>query len=171
MATLIETSKILIGAAAVYPNFKMQVTPEQFATAWQRHVGHLAPGALQAAMDRAVANSTFYPTVSDVLKAAGELAAGEPRLGLEAWHDLTEAVKKHNRNDPPGKPGGWEFPDPVSTEAAKLLGWATFCASDEDSLRWAFAKIYDALAGRRRADLARNLELDAPASAGIRELE
>ena len=155
---------------AVYPNFKRTVTEVQFATAWQRHVGHLSAAMLQAAMDRAVANSQFYPTVSDVLKAAGDLAAGEPRTGLEAWHDLQVAVRSHSRSDPPGKPGGWAFEDPVTTEAAVLLGWATFCMSDEDSLRWPFAKLYDALAGRRRNDLARNLELDTPANSGVREL-
>ncbi len=74
MATELEVEKILTLAAATYPNFKLQVTPAQFAAAWHRHVGHLSAAQLQAAMDRAVAGTEFFPTVSDVLKAAGQIS-------------------------------------------------------------------------------------------------
>lgn len=152
MCTPLETEKILAVAAALYPNFKMQVTPAQFAGAWHRHVGHLSAEQLQAAIDRAVAGTQFYPTVHDVLDAHAQMMAGEPRTGLEAWADLLAAVKLHSRNDPPAIGGKWEFEDPTTTEAALALGWAAFCMSDEDSLRWPFAKIYDALAGRKKAE-------------------
>jgi hypothetical protein len=166
----------LTTAAAVYPNFKMQVGPEAFARAWHRHVGHLSAGQLQAAMDRAVHGSEFFPTVHDVLKAASELASGATRTGLEAWGDVGKAMTRHGNYHPPkGEPyvlqaGNyeWEFEDPLVQQAVLAVGWVNLFEGNEDTMRAHFVRAYD---GMKLRQLQHGPEqLPAPAGERITRL-
>lgn len=167
MATIPEVTKVLVTAAAVYPNFKMQVTPEQFATAWHRHVGHLSAAQLQAAMDRAVAGTEFFPTVSDVLKAAGQLAAGEGKTALEAWAVVQRAMVIHgNYHGPKGTPNilaagnyEWVFDDDKIQAAVTGIGWQQLFDGDMDVMRSHFVRAYDAM---RLRELQHAVALPAP---------
>ena len=152
MATMLEVTEILTTAAATYPNFKMQVGPAAFAAAWHRHVGHLAASHLQAAMDRAVSVSQFYPTVADVLRAAKQVEHGEPLTALEAWAKVKFAMRVYGNYHPPvGLPQPfaentqpWTFKDEKITRAVEGLGWLNLFDGDEDVMRSHFIRSYDA---------------------------
>lgn len=173
MATIDEVNIVLATAAAVYPNFKMQVGPEQFAAAWHRHVGHLPAGKLQAAMDRAVHGSDFFPTVHDVLKAAGQVEQGAPLTALEAWAKVKFAMRAYgNYHAPIGLPQPlqvnsrpWTFSDERITRAVEGLGWQELFDGDEDVMRSHFVRSYDAQVLR---DMQRSLAL--PAADSVKEL-
>lgn len=152
MATVDELAKMLALASATYPNFKMQVTPAQFAAAWHRHAGHLGAEHLQAAMDRAVAASEFFPTVADVLKAARQVENGSPLTALEAWAKVKFAMRVYGNYHPPvGMPQPfepntqpWTFADEKITRAVEGLGWLNLFDGDEDVMRSHFIRSYDA---------------------------
>ena len=163
MSTVLEVEKILTGAMALYPGFKLQVEPGDFAAAWHRHVGHLPAETLQAAMDRAVRGSEFFPSVHEVLKAAGQIAAGAPKTGMEAWAELEEALSKYGYYCPPdgGTPDGtdnwqvrkvWHFSDPLIARLIPALGG--WCALSESknivSDRAQFIKAYELMAAAAR---------------------
>lgn len=166
MATIDELNTVLTLAAATYPNFKMQVTPAQFAAAWHRHVGHLPVGKLQAAMDRAVHGSEFFPTVHDVLKAAAQLDAGDGLTALEAWGRVKFAMHTYGQYHPPvGLPQPlqvisrpWTFADEKITHAVEGLGWENLFEGDEDVMRSHFVRAYDGMTLRA---LSRALALPA----------
>lgn len=168
MATLTEVSEVLAGAAAVYPNFKMAVGPDAFARAWHRHVGHLPAAQLQAAMDRAVHESEFFPTVHDVLKAHGKLGSQQV-VGAEAWAELQRLIAEHGYYQPPygARPHGidnwlggehWTIPDPITARLVPSFGgWAAMCQSDDVMVdRAHFIKAYEAIQARQ-AEQARQL--------------
>jgi hypothetical protein len=152
MATVDEVAELLAVASATYPNFKMQVGPAQFAAAWHRHVGHLPAGQLQAAMDRAVASSEFFPTVADVLKAARQVEQGAPLTALEAWAKVKWAMRVYGNYHPPvGLPQPlqvnsrpWTFSDEKITRAIEGIGWEHLFDGDEDTMRAHFSRSYDA---------------------------
>jgi len=163
MATLAETAKILTGAMPLFPNFKLTVTEAAFTAAWHRHVGHLGAAQLQAAVDRAVAGSEFFPSVHEVLAAAGQLAIGAPKSGLEAWAELQQAIKDKGYYCPPdgGTPSGtdnwqvrevWHFSDPLITRLLPALGgWCALCTSDNAmSDRSQFVRAYELMAASER---------------------
>ena len=170
MATLQEVSEIVTLAAAVYPNFKMQVGPEAFARAWLRHVGHLGRAELQAAMDRAVRASEFFPTVSDVLKAAARNEHQEGNTALEAWGKVKQAMHTYGNYCPPvGLPRPlsentrpWTFRDEKITRAVAGLGWEALFDGDEDVMRSHFIRSYDAMTLR---EMQEAIEPPAPALA------
>lgn len=162
MVTETELTEILTTAAAVYSNFKMQVGPAEFTRAWLRHVGHLPAGKLQAAMDRAVHGSEFFPTVHDVLKAAAQLDAGDGLTALEAWAKVKMAMHTYGNYCPPvGLPQPleinnrpWTFQDEKITHAIEGLGWANLFDGDEDVMRSHFIRAYDGMVLR---DMSRAL--------------
>lgn len=160
-------------ASATYPNFKMAVGADAFNKAWLRHVGHLSAAQLQAAFDRAVHGSDFFPTVHDVLKAASQLERGEGRTALEAWARVKYAMLTYGNYCPPW-PGPyplqvnnrkWHFKDDKITAAVQGLGWANLFEGDEDVMRSHFVRSYDAQVLR---DMQRSLAL--PAADSVKEL-
>ena len=166
MATLPETTKVILTALPLYPNFKLTVSEELFCSSWQRHVGHLGYHQLQAAMDRAVRGSEFFPSVHDVLAAAAQLAAGEGKTGMEAWAELQSAIREHGYICPPdGKtPEGmhdyqvrtvWHFADPIIAELLPALGgWHSVCMSENMVAdRAHFVRAYELTAARNTARL------------------
>lgn len=152
MATIDEVAQMLAVASATYPNFKMQVGPQAFAAAWHRHVGQLPAEQLQAAMDRAVASSEFFPTVADVLKAAKQVEQGAPMTALEAWAKVKKMMYVMGNYHPPiGLPQPlqvvsrpWTFADEKITRAIEGIGWNELFEGDEDVMRSHFVRSYDA---------------------------
>lgn len=172
MATEDEVAAILAVAAATYPNFKIQVGPQAFATAWLRHVGHLPAPQLQAAFDRAVHGSEFFPTVYDVLKAAHQVEQGDGPTALEAWSKVKKMMAVMGNYHPP-KPGPyplmenhreWEFDDPRTAAAVQGLGWANLFEGDEDVMRSHFIRAYDGMALR---EMSRALAVPALGGAPV----
>lgn len=178
MATLTEVTEILAVAAATYPNFKMQVGSDAFARAWLRHVGHLSRAELQAAMDRAVRASEFFPTVSDVLKAAARNDNQEGNTALEAWGKVKEAMHTYGNYCPPvGLPRPlsentrpWTFKDEKITAAVKGLGWEALFDGDEDVMRSHFVRAYDAMKLRELQQAVEPPKLEAPAAKDARQV-
>ena len=173
MATLAELTEILAGAAAIFPNFKMEIGVKPFAAAWHRHVGHLPADRLQAAFDRAVHGTEFFPTVHDVLKAAAQLENGDGSTALEAWAKVKMAMRVYGNYHPP-KPGPyplqqnnreWEFTDSKTAAAVQGLGWANLFEGEEDVMRSHFVRAYDAMGLR---EMSRALSL---AGAETRQIE
>lgn len=177
MATVQEVSEVLMTASAVYPNFKMQVGAEAFARAWHRHVGHLDGRTLQAAMDRAVKASEFFPTVHDVLKAATRNESNSGLTALEAWARVKWAMRVYGACNPPiGLPQParvrenvrpWTFQDEKITRAVAGITWDELFAGDEDVMRSHFIRHYEAA---RLREIQQAVELPAPIAAVVERL-
>lgn len=171
MASLDEVAEMLAIASATYPNFKMAVGADAFARAWHRHVGHLTAPQLQAAMDRAVRASDFFPTVHDVLKAHAQIAAGDGQTALEAWQRVKFAMMTYGQYQPP-VPGPyplatnhrpWHFANAKTAAAVAGIGWANLFEGDEDVMRSHFVNAYNGMELREMRQA-----LNAPAT--VKEL-
>jgi hypothetical protein len=112
--------------------------------------------AARAAVARLLQSSRFLPTIAEVREQAHQLTAGPKRTGLEAWGDVTRAIRYV------GSYGVPDFDDPLVAHAVACLGWRELCLGDnEAALRARFIEAYECMADRegREAALSEPLRL------------
>jgi len=140
-----EFAKVLALLAALYPRFKLT---SDTIKAYYAILGEIEIDLLKSAALHVGANNTFFPSASELRKAAFELveqAEGIPNA-YDAWGEITAAFRSI---------GSYQMPDwsyPAIGEAVEMVGgWRQLCASTMPVAdRARFVEAYQSLQKRRR---------------------
>lgn len=111
--------------------------------AYCRHLADLPVPVLQAAVQRVIATSRFFPTIAEIRDAAAKLVDTAPDAD-QAWAIVTRQVQLVGRT---GKPDLQH--ERVYQAVQAIGGWHDLCASETAAAdRVAFAKAYEAATRR-----------------------
>jgi len=150
VTTLKELSAILGGLSALYPRYELT---EVTIKAYYRVLGDIGRELLDAAALTCGSTGTFFPSASELRKAAAELrnkAEGVPSMD-EAWAEITKSFSSHGAYR--GAPD-WSHPL-VGNAVAALGGYAELCRSENAMAdRAHFMKIYGTIETRYKTDMA-----------------
>jgi hypothetical protein len=108
----------------------------------------------KAAIGRLIQSSKFLPSIAEIREAAREAEHGPRRSGLEAWGDVTRAIRLVGTYRTP------VFTDPIVGRAVLAMGWREVCLGDnEPAIRARFIEAYEAMAARGDREAALSPEL------------
>lgn len=157
--TQAEVSMLVYTLFAAYPSRdeRRQDTVELY----ERMLLDLDCAAANAAVARLIQSSKFLPSIAEVRQAVHSVQAGPRRTGLEAWGDVTRAIRYTGSYRSP------KFADPIVAHVVDSLGWLELCRSTNDVAdRARFVEAYDAVAARERSEQALAPALRLGASEG-----
>ena len=144
----IEVTKLIGVMAAAYPNTQIADATVQVYVSMLKD---LEIGVLTPAIQQAMAESEFLPTIARIREKAIALTQPEHVSSLEAWGIVKKAMQQVGFYRSP------EFADPLIAKAVDCIGWQTLCSSEnEPADRAHFSKVYESLV-RREIDDARML--------------
>lgn len=153
--TRAEAAKLVAALLAIYPN---AVVSTATSVAYERLLGDLDFAVAEQAIDRLAKLQKFLPTVAEIRLAADEIVHGPKRLGLEAWGDVVEQIRRAGAYQDP------KFTDPVVAECVGRMGWRNLCLTENETAdRARFVELYGALSERARLDRVSGVPLP-PAS-------
>jgi hypothetical protein len=144
-----EAAELVALIAATWPRPPMAEATQRV---YERHLLSLEYDQAGAALDHLAATSKFLPSIAEIREAAVTTKVGHVRLGMEAWGDVVEAIRKHGVYPSlmPGAPK-LEFADPIVAECVRVMGWRELCLSENDMAdRSRFCDLYNGLAQRER---------------------
>lgn len=154
-----QAAKLVAVLLQAYP--QAQFGPSSSAL-YERELADLDAGTALDAVRRIVRTNKWLPTVAEIRAAAVDVTAGARRLGVEAWGDVVEAIRRIGSYQ-----AAPEFTDQATSECVRLLGWLNLCrGTNEAADRARFVELYDGLSGRQRADLVAGKALPAAAPVG-----
>ena len=91
----LEAQKLVTVIAAAWPGQVSRLTPTQQADQQQiyrRMLADLDYPVVNAAVERLIATSKFFPTIAEIREACVYTIEGDRRTGLEAWGDVVRAI-------------------------------------------------------------------------------
>jgi len=144
--------------------------PEAKVRMYERLLLDLDFETAKAGINHLMATSKFLPSIAEIREEAVTTKVGPVRLGMEAWGDVVEAIRKHGVYPSlmPGAPK-LEFADPIVAECVRVMGWRELCLSENDMAdRSRFCDLYNGLAGRQRVNEVTGRQLPEKAG-GLRE--
>jgi hypothetical protein len=158
-----EAAIVVFELMANYPNAERvgQATVE----AYEKHLLDLDFEPARAAIGRLAESCKFLPSIAEVRAAARDLRMGKQRTGMEAWGDVTYAIRAVGSYRTP------TFIDPVVSRVVACMGWQELCLGENESaLRARFIEAYEAISDRelREEAVSEPLRLKAP-ERGVRE--
>ena len=126
---------------AAYP--QAQVSAETVAV-YLRLLADVPPADLQVAVDQAIVNSRFLPTVAELRDALLNLRQVERPSWTEAWDEVTRELRRV---------GSWgvpQFASPWTAQIVRAMGWRELCQSENPQTdRAQFRDLFNALATRQ----------------------
>lgn len=157
--TSIEASKVVLMLMAAFPQGERQ--SDETIRMYEELILDLDFNVAKAAVIRLIQSSKFLPSIAEVRLAARDVTTGLRRTGLEAWGDVTRAIRQVGSYRVPA------FADPLVAEAVRSMGWLELCLGDNESaLRARFVDAYDAMSRREHSEaaIAEPLRLKAPSA-------
>lgn len=154
--TDIEAAKIIAMLVTAYP--KEDISPQTTAL-YIQFLLDIPYEAGKAAALKLIAESTFFPRVSELRKAAvAVLPQNRIPEPADAWTEVVKQLSSCGYYDAP------KFTNDAIAKAVKALGWNNIRTSEmPDATRAHFLKIYDTYRNRAQSDVlmipeARELE-------------
>ena len=140
----IEIMKLLGLMAAAYPNTQIA---EATLNVYVSMLKDLSVDVLTLAVQQAMAESEFLPTIARIREKALALTQQTHVSSLEAWGQVKRAMESVGYYRSP------TFADPLITKAVDCIGWQTLCTSEnEPADRAHFSKVYESLVRREEED-------------------
>jgi len=129
---------------SAYPNTQISdATREVYVTMLK----DLPLDILEAAIQQAMAESEFLPTIARIREKAIVLTGTEHVSSLEAWGIVKKAMERWGYYRSP------QFDDPLIARAVECIGWQTLCSSENESAdRAHFSKVYESLVHRETSE-------------------
>lgn len=150
-----ESAKLVTMLSAAYRDAPIS---DDTAAVYEAMLADLDFEVAKQAVQRLICSSKWLPTVAEIRAAAADVTLGPVRAGGEAWGDVVAAIRKVGSYRPPPT-----FEDPIVDECVKALTWRGLCLGENEAAdRAKFVQMYDALAARRRVDVAAGRALPAP---------
>jgi|GEM_PF-965915 len=141
--TPVEAAKAVALLAAAYPAARWS---EQTGQIYEQMLADLDFEVAKQAVMRLVCTSKFLPTIAELREAAGDIVLGPCRNGIDAWGDVTMAIRRV------GSYGTPTFKDSLVGECVRIMGWRYLCLAEtsEAADRARFAELYTDLQRRQR---------------------
>jgi hypothetical protein len=136
--TEIEAQQIVTVIAAAWPGQVSRLTPTQQTDQqriYRRMLADLDYPVVNAAVERLIATSKFFPTIAEIREACVHTIEGDRRTGLEAWGDVVRAMGRQGAYRVPGVDFFWR--DPIVARCVSALSWAWHRTSEPRSRRMA----------------------------------
>jgi hypothetical protein len=116
-------AEILTVLAAAYPRFKL---PVETIRIYEQTLSDIPVDALHAATLDLVAESKFFPTVSEIRKSAFALMAQDDGTldAYSAWAITLDFVRDGRGNPITGKVRKWDIPPEVEQAVRQIGGWS-----------------------------------------------
>lgn len=113
---------------------------------YERMLADLDYDLVRGAIGRIICSSKFLPTIAEIREAAAEISVGPTRSAVDAWGDVTMAVRRVGYVASP------KFEDPVVAECVRVMGWRNLCLADvpESVDRARFCELYADLQKKQR---------------------
>lgn len=167
--TEIEAQQIVTVIAAAWPGQVSRLTPTQQTDQqriYRRMLADLDYPVVNAAVERLIATSKFFPTIAEIREACVHTIEGDRRTGLEAWGDVVRAMGRQGAYRVPGVDFFWR--DPIVARCVSALSWAELCGSEFVAAERArFIDAYDRMAQNERTTQQTH---GLPAADRLREL-
>jgi len=140
----IDLLKIIGMMVAAYPN--TQIT-DATREVYVKMLSDIPLGVLEPAIQQAMAESEFLPTIARIREKALALSQPGHVSALEAWGVVKKAMQQVGFYRTP------QFDDPLIAKAVDCIGWQTLCSSENQAAdRAHFSKVYDSLVKRELED-------------------
>jgi hypothetical protein len=140
----IELVKLVGIMASAYPNTQVA---EATINIYVRMLKDLPLEVVTLAVQQAMAESEFLPTIARIREKAVAFSRSEHVSALEAWGIVKKAMSETGFYRSP------TFEDPIIAKAVDCIGWQTLCSSENQAAdRAHFSKIYDSLVRREIED-------------------
>lgn len=144
MATPKEITEILLTTSAAYPNFKLP--PESFKV-YTMMLEHLPVDVLKSSVLAAMKESSFFPSVHEIMKHSDSLLHPDLPAAGEAWGEAVTMMRFRGHSWDP------HFDNPVTQRCVEALGWCYLCMStNQVADRARFIELYDELARRHMTE-------------------
>jgi hypothetical protein len=154
-----EASMLVFTLFAAYPS--RDERRKDTIELYERMLVDLDCAAANGAVARLIQSSKFLPTIAEVRQAVHTVQAGPRRTGVEAWGDVTKAIRYVGSYRVP------TFDDPIVAHVVASLGWLELCRSTNDVAdRARFVEAYDAVSAREHSEQALAPSLRLRASEG-----
>lgn len=102
--------------------------------------------AVQTALYKHIATSTFAPTVAELRRALSDISHERPLTAGEAWQETIQAMQYWGYCRPEEAMAGMS---PLTRQTVKMMGWTNLCVSENPIAdRAHFMQIYEALLKR-----------------------
>lgn len=153
--TDVQAQKLVVVLVTHFPAFMAKLTREQqeaTQAGYRRFLLDLDYDLANAAIERAIATSKFFPTIAEIRAAALATAVGPKRAGGEAWEDVRKAIGRWGMNRTPGVE--FQFADPLVARCVQALGWGALCMSENATAdRARFIELYDEVTTTERTEV------------------
>lgn len=142
-----EAAKLVKMAAACFPGMQDK-NPMPIAYAWSVVLMDIPYQVAEKALVIVLRSAKFFPSPAEILEASKELRTEEYQIPTpeEAWENVYREIMRV---------GTWQKPKfihPLVERAAKSLGWATLCNSDNlPADRAHFLRLYASFEKREEA--------------------
>ena len=139
--TLEEAGRLVTILLAAYPAARERVDRHTI-TVYAHMLADLDFETARAAALKCMAQSTFFPSVAEIRRAAAEIKAGIP-TAEEAWAEVRREIGRVGTYAQPA------FSHPLIAEAARAIGWWNLCMSESPGVeRGHFLRVYETLRNR-----------------------
>lgn len=157
--TKIEATQLVAVLVGSYPSAHIERT---HIDAYVSGIVDLDAKAALSAVDRIRRTSKFLPSIAEIREACTAVQHGPRRTGVEAYSEVTAAIRYHGRDYGQGSP---KFRDPLIAQCLGIWGsWNDCCNAppNDPSARARFIEMYDNLASRTREDITSGRPLPLP---------
>ena len=135
----VDIYKVLSPFLLAFPESKLA---GEGLSMYARVLDHLSPEIVEAAMQKCMRSAKFFPRLSDIVEAAGDITqeisgeSGTPDAG-QAWAEAMKLVKER------GPYQKWEYSCPEVEAAIKRFGRMELCMLEETAVNTARAQFRD----------------------------
>lgn len=144
MADSSEIAQVLSFLAAAYPRFEVKADTVR---AYCAMLADVPIDDLRRAAVWCIANSQWFPAVSELRAAIAETAEDRAPDADEAWNQVLREIRRV------GSWGNPEFSHSAITMAVEGVGWKDICMSDKIGVERAhFLKAYETTTARHRQE-------------------
>jgi hypothetical protein len=157
--TRVEASQLV---AILFGSFPSTHVERRHVDAYVSGIEDLEAQAAAGAVNRLRRTSKFLPSIAEIRAACADQQHGPKRTGVEAYTEVTSAIRWHGRDYGQGSP---TFRDPLIARCLGVWGsWNDCCNAppNDPAARARFIEMYDNLATRTREELSSGWPLLPP---------
>ena len=143
-----EAMALVALASSSYPSIQGK-DPRPIVEAWAMMLADLDAVVAKAAIIKVCRESQFFPSVAQIVAAAGELDPRTEKLptAAEAWEEVSRLIQLVGPYRAP------QYSCDLVRRATRAIGWLQLCLGDNpEADRAHFMKIFDALRVRHQAE-------------------
>lgn len=117
------------------------------AVLWEMSLSDMPYEVAKKAIIKVLSTNKFFPTVAEIRAAAVEMTQPRGMDAMEAWHKITEAIRKYGYTRQ--EEGLSSLPNDVR-QMAERFGWRELCLNENpDTLRAQFRMAWDQASKRQ----------------------